>query len=32
MSIEIIHVNKAPYTHSIGYELPNVKRSEEQEK
>ena len=32
MSVEVIHVNKAFYAHGIGYELPNVKRSEEQEK
>ena len=32
MSVEIIHVNKALYANGIGHELPNVKRSEEQEK
>jgi hypothetical protein len=32
MSVEIIHVNKALNAHSVGYKLPNVKRSEEQEK
>ena len=32
MSVEIIHVNEAFYADNIGYELPDVKRSEEQEK